>query len=88
MTNCSNSQSSLAPESIATDNRHRSAVIVDVNAKKRKRISPVPERRPWLRRKPSETMQECISRLHHSCYACGKYYADLIALDEHEKTHG
>lgn len=51
--------------------------------------TPVDESRlkPWQRRKPGETTREYHRRLNRSCYACGAYIVDPMALDAHEASH-
>jgi len=44
-------------------------------------------RRPWLVRLPGELPHEHMQRLYHSCYHCGRYEEDRMALCRHELTH-
>jgi hypothetical protein len=43
--------------------------------------------KPWMQRRPGETVERYRSRLAHSCYACGRQYRDLAVLRLHEDTH-
>ncbi|PKW13667.1 hypothetical protein [Saccharopolyspora spinosa] len=40
--------------------------------------------KPHMQRREGETVEQCRNRLAHSCYRCGKQYADLAALNLHE----
>ena len=43
--------------------------------------------RPWLGLRDDETPAEWGQRVSHSCYRCGQYDEDMIALDAHESAH-
>lgn len=43
--------------------------------------------KPWQRRRDGETIREYHQRLNRTCYACGAYIVDPMALDAHEATH-
>ncbi|MGI8313183.1 hypothetical protein [Saccharopolyspora hattusasensis] len=51
-------------------------------------MSVTPEaRKPWMKRRSGETVEQYHARLSHTCYACGEQYADLTVLNLHEDTH-
>lgn len=55
--------------------RSRKASAKDLNASHLK---------PWQRRLPGETDDECRIRRIHCCYFCGEYDEDLAQLARHE----
>jgi hypothetical protein len=43
--------------------------------------------KPWQRRKPGESARDYHARLNRTCYSCGAYIVDPLALDAHEASH-
>ncbi|HEV7649378.1 MAG TPA: hypothetical protein VGP26_14590 [Actinophytocola sp.] len=43
--------------------------------------------RPWQRHRPGESEVEYQRRLNRTCFACGAFIVDPMALDAHEASH-